>query len=36
VSIATLDDVLTFIEADADLARYTPEITEYRARYGTQ
>ncbi len=36
VSIATLDDVLTFIEADSDLARYTPEITDYRARYGTQ
>ena len=27
---------LTFIEADTDLARYTPEITDYRARYGTQ
>ena len=36
VAIATLDDVMTFIEASTDLARYAPEITEYRARYGTQ
>jgi orotate phosphoribosyltransferase len=36
VSIATLDDVLRFIEANSDLARYAPEIAEYRARYGTK
>jgi orotate phosphoribosyltransferase len=36
VPIATLDDVLTLIEADAGLSRYAPEIADYRARYGTQ
>ena len=36
VSIASLDDVMTFIDADTDLARYAPEITAYRSRYGTK
>jgi orotate phosphoribosyltransferase len=35
-SIATLDDVLAFIEAHTDLARYAPAIAAYRARYGTK
>jgi orotate phosphoribosyltransferase len=35
VSIATLDDVMTFIDTRSDLARMRPAITEYRTRYGT-
>jgi len=35
VSIATLDDVMTFIDTRSDLARMRPAITDYRARYGT-
>jgi len=35
VSIATLDDVMTFIDGRADLARMRPAITDYRAQYGT-
>jgi hypothetical protein len=35
VSIATLDDVMTFIDSRSDLARMRPAIADYRARYGT-
>ena len=35
VSIATLDDVMTFIDGRADLAPMRPAIADYRAQYGT-
>jgi len=35
VSIATLDDVMTFIDGRAELTRMRPAIAEYRAQYGT-
>jgi len=35
VSIATLDDVMTFIDTRGDLAQMRPAIADYRARYGT-
>lgn len=35
VSIATLDDLMTFIGARSDLAAVTPAVAAYRARYGT-
>jgi orotate phosphoribosyltransferase len=34
VAIATLDDVMRFIDGRADLARYADEIAAYRAQYG--
>jgi orotate phosphoribosyltransferase len=36
VSIATLADVMTFIDARPDLAAVRPAIHAYRERYGTQ
>jgi orotate phosphoribosyltransferase len=35
VSIATLDDVMTFVEGHPELAAAHPAITAYRERYGT-
>ena len=35
VSIATLDDVMTFIDSRRDLSSTRPAIADYRARYGT-
>jgi orotate phosphoribosyltransferase len=35
VAIATLDDLMTFIETRSDLADLTPRIAAYRAQYGT-
>ena len=35
VSIATLDDVMTFVERHPQLAAAGPAIVEYRGRYGT-
>ena len=36
VSIATLDDVMTFVDRHPELAAARAEITAYRQRYGTQ
>jgi orotate phosphoribosyltransferase len=35
VAIATLDDVMTFIESRPELAAARPAITAYRERYGS-
>ncbi len=35
ISIATLDDVMTFVERHPQLAAAGPAIVEYRGRYGT-
>lgn len=35
VSIATLDDVMSFVERRPELAAARPQITAYRQRYGT-
>ena len=36
ISIATLDDLTTFIDADPALAMHAPAIAAYRATYGVQ
>jgi orotate phosphoribosyltransferase len=36
VSIATLDDVMTFIEGRPELASTRSAVTDYRARYGAR
>ena len=34
IAITTLDDILTFVADDPDLASHFPAIEAYRARYG--
>jgi orotate phosphoribosyltransferase len=34
LSIASLDDLFSFLQHDAQLGEHLPAITEYRRRYG--
>jgi orotate phosphoribosyltransferase len=36
VSVANLDDLIDFLQGTAELQKYLPAVTQYRAQYGAK